>query len=293
MLNGVSVDYGTMGLLAIVLWLDGWRRLPADALLVARAGSGPWRVRAPWATVGPLALVALWAPLVVPVLLVREGTAAADHCRWMDDFSVSVARARRRYRRMRGILAALRIIGLLLTIWVIVGIPLAAARFGGPGLIYSVLIAFVLALESMFGAAMALRSLGYPVGRSIRTTLQLLSPFSAPRAAEIVTTAAVGPLHTLAPIVALVGEGGFLRWIRPWAYDAVSGREQTGDRAPEMIARLIAGLPASVLERATSPAALDPGGDCARYCPRCTRAYREVVTTCSACDDLPLVAVGR
>ena len=182
MLNDLSVDWGTVAVLAVVVWLDGWRRLPTGTLLVARAGFGSWSMRAPWARVGPFALVALWAPIVVPLLLSPEpATVESARARWRDDFPIAVARSKRRLRRVRAVVALLRVFGLLLILWIIAGIPVATARFGGPGLIYGVLGAFLVAIEMTLVTTLSLgSSLGIPLRRSFRTTAQLLSPFTAP-----------------------------------------------------------------------------------------------------------------
>ena len=290
MLSDVSVDLGTVALLAVVVWLDGWRRLPADTLLATRAGFGPWGVRDPWARVGPFALVASWAPLVVPLPLSTDPATAAASAgpRWRNDFGIAAARTTRRLRRVRAIVALLRAFGVLLTLLIIVGIPLATAAFGAPGLIYGVGGAFLLAIEMTFGATIALRSLGVPLGRSFRASAQLLSPFTAPRAGEIITAAAVGPLHSLAPLAALLGESRFLVWLRPWAYDALAGRSHGDDTESPSITALVGALPRRFLERAVEPATLQPGEDGARYCPRCARTYVHTAETCTNCVDCEL-----
>jgi hypothetical protein len=291
MLTHLSVDLGTVVLLAIVVWLDGWRRFPDGAVLVARPGLGPWRVRAPWTRVGAFALVAWWEPIIVPLLLSSSPDApSVPRARWMNDFGLAVTRGRRRLRRVRAERVVLRGLGVLTVLWIIVGIPVATARFGGPGLIAGVVGALALAVETMVIAALALRSLGLSWGRSLRMSAPLLSPFGAPRAAGIVTGIAVGPLHSIAPAAALLGDARFLAWVRPWAYDALSHRDVDGCNAAVAVADLVRALPRDLLERAVAPTVHDTG-DGERYCPRCIRTYREVIETCTDCDDLALVAV--
>ena len=290
MLNDVSVDYGTVALLALVVWLDGWRRLGPGAVLVTRSGFGLWTVRPPWARTGPLALVASWAPIMVPVVL---APASSDDepagARWRTDFGLVVARTTRRLRRVRAVTALLRAFGVLLTAWIIIGIPIATARFSAPGLIYGVVAAFLLAIVLTFGTTISLVALGSSGRCALRAAVQLLSPFTAPRAVEIVTTAAVGPLHSLAPLAALMGPARFLSWLRPWAYDALAGhpRDNPGENAT--IARLVGALPRNVLEAAVAATPRDATDEGARYCPRCTRTYQDSVATCAHCDDIALV----
>jgi len=292
MLNDVSVDYGTVALLALVVWLDGWRRLGPDAVLVTRSGFGPWTVRPPWARTGPLALVASWAPLIVPLVL--SPTAPADEAvggRWRRDFGLVAARTARRLRRVGPVTALLRALGVILTAWIIVGIPVATARFSAPGLIYGVIGAFLLAIVLTFGTTISLIALGSRPGRALRASIQLLSPFTAPRAAEIVTTAAVGPLHSLAQLAALMGDARFRSWLRPWAYDVLARRSRDDAGEDATTGRLVEALPRTVLEHAVAGAPPDASDDGARYCPRCTRTYQDRITTCAQCGDISLVDI--
>ena len=290
MLTEVTVDYGTVALLALVVWLDGWRRPAPDTVLVTRSGPGPWTVRPPWARIGPLALVAFWAPIVVPLILAPASPdAGSDSVRWRNDFGLVAARVERRLRRVRPVTALLRALGVLLTAWIIVGIPVATARFSAPGLIYGVIAAFLLAIVLTFGTTISLVALGASPGRALRAAVQLLSPFTAPRAVEIVTSAAVGPLYSLAPIAALMGERRFLVWLRPWAYDELAGLHRADESADATIVRLVAALPRNVLERAVSAAPDTAGDGGARYCPRCTRTYEDTVATCAECEDIALL----
>jgi hypothetical protein len=161
--------------------------------------------------------------------------------------------------------------------------------------VFGVLGALGLAIEMTFVTTLTLRALGIPFRRSFRMAAQLLSPFTSPRAAEIVTTASVGQLHSLAPLAALLGEERFLAWVRPWAYDEIGGRARSHDDDDDLaVVNLVRAAPRRVLERAVGPAVHETGADGARYCPRCSRTYRESIEMCSDCDDLALVAAhGR
>ena len=292
MLADLPVDLGTVALLAFVVWLDGWRRLPAGSLLVTRSGVGPWSVRDEWPSVGPFALVASFAPITVPVVVSPQHGAPEPAARWNSDFDTIVARTTRRLRRIGAPVAVLRTLGFLMTAWIIVGIPVATERFGGMGLIAGVLGAFALALIIAIITALSMRhALGISVRRSLRATVQLLSPFTAPRATEILLTAVIGPSGSLAPIAALLGERRFLAWIRPWAYDTLTDRAES-DAAHAAAAALVAALPRRILERAVELPIGDPETYGGRHCPRCARTYRDVAQVCVDCDDLELVATG-
>ena len=290
MMADLPVDFGTVAVLALVVWLDGWRRLPAGTLLLGRVGSGPWNVCTPSMQIGASALVAWWAPIVVPVIIAPSPAGAAAP-RWTGDFRVTVASGRRRLARTRVHRAVLRAYGVLLLAWIVIGIPLATGLLGGRGLIYGVLGAFGLAGVATFFVLSALRRLGLSARHALRMAAPLLSPFSAPRGVEIVTTEAVGPLRSLAPVAALMGDARFLAWLRPWAYDALAGREAGAEPLDGTIGTLVRRLPRAVLEQAVVAAAREAGDDGARYCPRCTRTYRDAVESCANCEDLALVAL--
>ena len=275
-------------MLVLVLWLDGWRRTGSTDLLLVRSGLGVWTWREPWARIGAFALVGWWPPIVMPLLV--PGTDSADQggtrSPWSADFLIATSRGRRRLRRVRLITGTLRVLGVLLLLWIALAIPLATGRFGVHGLVRGIVQALVMSVVMALGAALGLRWLGMTRRASIRATLPLLSPFTAPRACEVVVAAAVRDLHPLARIAALFGDARFLLWIRPWAYDELHARRDARGAESETIAALVRGLPRAVLERAVQNRPSDESGG--RYCPRCARMYRDEVATCHDCDALAL-----
>src|SRR5688500_6363557 len=289
MLDAWSADASTIAVLALVLWLDGWRRMGATDLLLVRPGFGAWAAREPWARVGPFALAGWWPPVVIPMLVpskppADQGGASAP---WSADFSIAVARGRRRLRRVGLIAGVLRALGVFLLLWIALAIPLATGRFGVYGLVRAVVQAFAISVAMVLLAMLGLRWLGMTRGASVRATLPLLSPFTAPRACEIVLAAAVRELAPLAQVAAFFGEPRFLQWIRPQAYDVLHDRSDEVSGELDSVAALVAALPRPVLERAlTAPRSEERG---VRYCPRCARTYREGIPTCYECDALALV----
>ena len=289
MLGAWSVDPATVAILALVLWLDGWRRTsPTDVLLV-RSGMQEWIEREPWARLGPFALVGWWPPVVIPMVVSTKASAdrGASAPPWSADFFVAAARGRRRLHRVRLVVGLLRLLGVLVLAWIALAIPLATGRFGVHGLVQGILqavaISGVMALLTMLG----LRWLGVSRNMSIRATLPLLSPFTAPRACEVVLAAALRDLAPIAQIAALFGHARFLRWIRPFAYDVLHGRHETLGQEVTPAVALVAALPRVVLERALGDAPSEEVG--VRHCPRCARTYREGIATCHDCDALALV----
>lgn len=287
MLDAWSADASTIAVLALVLWLDGWRRMSATDLLLVRPGFGEWTAREPWARFGPFALVGWWPPVVIPMLLATKHSAdqGGVHAPWSADFSTAVSRGRRRLRRVGLVVGVLRALGVLLLLWIAVAIPLATGRFGVYGLVRGIVQAFAIAVVMALLAMLGLRWLGTTRSASLRASIPLLSPFTAPRACEAIIAAAVRDLSPLAQIAALFGETRFLQWIRPLAYDAVHGRVEDGES--NAVAALVAALPRPVLERALSDPSRDERG--VRYCPRCARTYREDIATCYECDALGLL----
>ncbi|HJR66742.1 MAG TPA: hypothetical protein VJ802_09915 [Gemmatimonadaceae bacterium] len=259
----------------------------SDVLLV-RSGSGGWTAREPWARLGPFALVGWWPPIVIPRLVPSKHSAdqGGAHASWSADFSVAVSRGRRRLRRVSLIVGLLRALGVLLLLWIAVAIPLATGRFGVYGLVRGVVQAFAISVLMMLLALPGLRWLGMTRRASLRATLPLLSPFTAPRACETVLAAALRDLPPHAQVAALFGEARFLQWIRPSAYDALHGHRVDGE--VNAVTSLVAALPRPVLERALAGPPDDERG--VRYCPRCARTYREEIATCYECEALSLVA---
>ena len=287
-----SVDVSTVLLLAAVLWLDGWRRVPPDALLLRKTGAGPWCVAEPWARLGAFALVGLWPPAVMPFVVPSGGATerSGDVARWTGDFTVSVARARRRVRRVAVAITGLRVAGLVLTVWIVGAIPLATARSGLRGLLLGILGAFCLATWMAIVAGDALRLLGVRWRGALEATLLLVSPFSAIRAAEVVIDHASGGAPALARVAALLGDDSFRAWLRPHAYDALHAPAAASVRP--QLAAAVASVPRAQLTAALAAPSADGGagdGDGDAYCPRCATAYERSVVACAGCSGVVLV----
>ena len=290
MLGAWSVDPTTVAVLGLVLWLDGWRRTSSTDVLLVRFGIGDWIEREPWARLGPFALVGWWPPIVIPIVVSMKDSAGRGAAAppWSADFFTAAARGRRRLRRVRLVVALLRMLGVLLLGWIALAIPLATGRFGVHGLVRGILLAFAMSFGMALLAMLGLRCVGVARAASIRATVPLLSPFTAPRACELVVAASVRDLSPLAQIAALFGAARFLRWIRPAAYDALHGRTDELGREPNSAVALVATLPRAVLEHALNDPPSDEVG--VRHCPRCARAYRQDIATCHDCDALALVS---
>ena len=280
--DGWTADPGTVAVLALVLWLDGWRRLGRNDLVLVRHGVGAWTVGQPWARAGAFALVGWWPPIAMPLVVSTEASSGMP---WTHDYETATARGRRRLRRVRTFTATSRVLAVLLLAWIAVGIPLMTGRYGTSGLVRGIVQAFVLSLGIALITTLGLRTLGTRWSDIARSTMPLLFPFTAPRAPELLIAAALRDLHPLAQTAALLGDARFLAWIRPWGYDELYGRSREAHTGN--IPGLVHGLPRALLERAvrTPP----PRDASAPYCPRCAQSYRDDVRVCPDCEALSLV----
>jgi hypothetical protein len=114
----------------------------------------------------------------------------------------------------------------------------------------------------------------------------MLSPFGAPRAADVVLERAVGDAPAALVARELLPGETFAAFVRPWAYDALRG--QATDRADGRAAALVATLGAHFLASIVSapPPARDRRES---YCPRCASLYDAGVDDCGDCAGVALV----
>jgi hypothetical protein len=163
---------------------------------------------------------------------------------------------------------------------VVLGLPWATGRWGPVGLLLAGGLAFQGALFLLILSALALEEIG--VARtSVRLAVRgLLSPFAAPRAAEVVVETALADVPPLCALQLLVSPTVFADWVRPRAYDVV--RRSCEDT------ELIACVSRDALEAVVLGAPANcAAGD--HYCPRCGMAYQREVLSCRACDGVELV----
>ena len=287
-----GTDLSTVAVLLVVLWLDGWRQLPADAVVVRRPLLAPWRVYAPAARIGGIALLSWWPPFVVPLVLRSGEPTTATSTRW--SFDVAVARAARRRRRLTLDVGVVRLIGIVLVAWIALAIPMLTAYAGAHGLLRGIITAFLISATIASITANALRSACLSWREAARRALPLLSPFGAGRAPEVVLDAAFAGVSPIVTVRVLLGERAFLVWLRPMAFDALAESREVGRResvrSPES---RLADVPTALLHRAVAPptnGALGEQGatEDERYCARCGHTFRAVATTCADCGDLPL-----
>lgn len=167
-----SLDLSTVAVLAGITVLEGLRRVPPHALILRRIGTGPWRVARSGARPG-LKLVSWAAPAVMHLVLESDD----DPESWRPYGAKSL--------RTGSWLPALRVGGAAEWFVVVIGVPLATQHWGVRGLVLAVWAALMGALLIATLSGTILHRAGHDARRIQSVILQLLSPFSAPRAAEV------------------------------------------------------------------------------------------------------------
>jgi hypothetical protein len=270
-IGGWAIDWLSVLILGALTLLDGVRRIPAGAHLLRRVGSGAWTVTTP--DDDARRLLFPWWPSFVLRLIVAPAQPADERA---DDLAG-------RLRRVGRLVMVLRLLGAMVLVGVVFGIPIATETWGWRGLLIALLAVEVIAAVVVATAILALRRLGLRGRTALRLGSGLLSPFATPRAAELVLHHAIAGVPPLRAIRQLVPPSAFDAWIRPRAHDLLHAGHAAGD------AELEAALPRVELERiigAPPPHRLprEP------WCGRCGRVYRERTSCCADCNALSLTA---
>src|SRR4029078_5743884 len=110
----------------------------------------------------------------------------------------------------------LRVLGLALLVTLVVILPVSTFSYGIAALIRSVVVDAELLVTLVVVARFALRHLGAPWPEAARRAAPLLSPFTAPRATEVLCRAALEPdasdVGALIAARAALGEEHFAVW---------------------------------------------------------------------------------
>ena len=215
-------------------------------------------------------LISWWSPiapaLVLPPLEGRTALQAAD-------FEDRLKVASRAAPWLTGS-AAITLLAL------IIGLPVASARFGAVGFFAGAAVVLTLAAANAAAGAITLRRLGSPGRRG--QVLGWCSPFAAGRVLETVYEVALAGASQAQAVRELAGEGVFTTWSRPRAYDVVI----TGADDPDLRAAADeATLKAIVAAR---PPYDQPG---ATFCPRCAATWVLSEGPCPACA-VPLTSLA-
>ena len=284
-----GTDLSTVAILLAILWLDGWRGVAADALVVRRVLLMPWRLYAPTARIGGFAFLAWWPPLTVPLVL-----GAPVAARW--SFDIALVRARRRRRRLAVHVGVVRLVGVLLVAWIAFAIPMLTAYAGAHGLLRGITAAIAMSAAVATITARALRRLCLSWRDAVRRALPLVSPFGASRAPELLLEAVFADVGAAAALRALLDDRAFLSWLRPAAFDALAQRhaDERNARSPALMPSLVGQLPRSLLQQAIAAPNDRKHSDrqTERYCARCGRTYLRTASSCVDCGDITLSDFG-
>jgi hypothetical protein len=264
-----GVNWEIVAVFATLVLLEGLRRVPAGALVLRGTGPSGWSPRGEPEPRGRWRLVSWWSP-VAPALLLPplEGAPGLGP----GELEVRLKVARRAAPWLAGT-AAVTLLALIL------GLPIATARFGAVGFLAGAAVVFALAVTNAWAGALALRRLGSPRGR--RPILAWCSPFAAGRVLEGVLEAALAGASPAQAVRALAGEEVFASWCRPRAYDVVHQKADDAD--------LRAAADRATLEAIIASPPVDGAGG-ASFCPRCSATWRVPDGPCPACA-VPLTSL--
>ena len=257
-----GVDWEVVAVFAALVLLEGLRRVPAGALVLRGLGPSGWRPQGEPEPRARWRIVSWWSP-IAPALLVPpvEGAPALELGALEARLQVASRAA-----PWLAVSAGVTLLALVL------GLPVATARFGGVGFLAGAAAVLTLAVANAGAGAFALRRLGAAPRRS--RILAWCSPFAAGRVLEGVFEAALAGASPAQAVRALSGEAVFAKWCRPRAYDVV----YQGLDDPD----LRAAADHSTLKAIAKAPPQDSAGG-ASFCPRCAATWRVPVGACPTC----------
>lgn len=268
------MSWQLVAILFTIAAFEGVRRLAPDELVLRCNPFGVWSVATPLQLWRDWHVVSFLPPFFLTIVIAPGVGASALSNRGCDPLFAIAGRA----------VLALRVLGVLNFVLLILGIPWAVSRFGAAGLVGFLGIAFALSVSASIMAAILLTAEGLSRGIALRKAASLASPFASPLAAETVLSARMRRCPRLAVVSQLVSETRFRQWIRPWAYDLESRGSSMRNAWLEEIA-----LSLSTSERAgilTSASEGCRAGE--RYCPRCGEKYLLEWSFCAECEGIGL-----
>jgi len=248
--------------LALLTLIEGVRRVPRGSVVLHRVLFGRWTVDPPEPG-ERIRLLSWWSPLMSTIVLApRQKYQRTD---------AAAVRSQLEGRDLYTALFDLRVLGVVELIVLVLGLPLALQRFGALGFLAALGAVLLLCLTIFTALAFSARALGKPWRAALRWSFPYLSPFAAPRGAEVLLEEALRDVPPAVASSALLPADAFRLWVRPFVYDASNGREV--DR------RLLEGLNLKELRVAL---AQEPAGQ-GLWCPRCGATFVQG-ESCSECD---------
>jgi hypothetical protein len=264
-----GVNWEVVAVFAALVLLEGLRRVPAGALVLKGSGPAGWRPQGEPEPRPRWRVISWWSPIAPALLLPPLGGAP----------TLQRGELEARLRLVRRLAPWLAISGAATLLALVLGLPVATARFGAVGFLASAAVVFALAVTNACAGAFALRRSGSATRRP--QILAWCSPFAAGRVLEGVFEAAIAGASPAQAVRVLAGETVFATWCRPRAYDVVF----QGAHDPD----LRAAADQATLEAIVASPPQDSAGG-ASFCPRCAATWRVPAGACQACA-VPLTSL--
>jgi hypothetical protein len=264
-----GVNWEVVAVFAALVLLEGLRRVPAGALVLKGSGPAGWRPQDEPDPRPRWRLISWWSPIVPALVLPPLGGAP----------TLQRGELEARLHLVRRVAPWLAVSAAATLLALILGLPVATARFGTVGFLAGAAVVFALAVTNACAGAFALRRLGVATRRA--QILPWCSPFAAGRVLEGVFEAALGGASPALAVRALAGETVFATWCRPRAYDVVFH----GAHDPD----LRAAADQATLEAIVASPPHDVAGG-ASFCPRCAATWRVRSDACPTCT-VPLTSL--
>ena len=269
------MNWQLVAILFTIAAFEGVRRLAPDELVLRCNPLGVWRVATPVQLWRDWHIVSFLPPFFLTIVI-PPAVGVSSPSKRERDIAESA--------QTSGTILALRLLGALDLLLLILGIPWAVSRFGAAGFIGSLACALSVSIATAITAVILLAREGLPSRVAVRRAILLASPFSAPLAAEIVLSARIRRYPRLSAISQLVSETQFRAWIRPWAYDLESPRSSIRSSwLDEIAVSLSTRERAVILDSASEGCRVEE-----RYCPRCGEKYLLAFSFCADCEGIQL-----
>jgi hypothetical protein len=320
------VSWPVPALLAGILWADGIQVVPAGSVVIRRILAGPWRV-ASVSTTNGVRFLGWWPPFSLTLVLteqpapdfgadVQRAAGGSRDCqlaqhtdpanrpennRPADELWNVITRVDttgklladgqlvQQLREIATHLRLLRYLGSCLVLALVIVVPLATRDFGAFGLVAAITGVFALAITCAGVTVAALNRLGVDHRAAVRFSIPLLWPFSAPNSAERVLAHAFQNSSTIQGAACLLGPDEFARWVRPMAYDILSGVDSQPSVGVSLSTSKLLSLVGSEVLGAVVTSRPDGLLLGSAYCPRCGREYDPDVRCCAECSNIALI----
>ena len=268
----MSDTVSTILILAVVAMFEGVRRVAPGAFVLRRVLFGRWRVARPLELGRDYVLTAWPIPVAIALVLDEQHDGRElPHARQQ-------VRIRSRLRRTRAAVMTLRVLGVVILMGLVVGVPLATRRWDVWGLVMSLEVLILLCTVQAIVTYIGLRRAAAPRREAFWGSIRMLWPFVAPRGADSVLERVVDGASPIVITGELLGRDALLRALRPRVYDEL----HDGAAGSGVVALYGRETIAGFLRT--------PPADESDFCPRCGSGYQPGVNACRDCDGVSLVS---